>query len=153
MTDGDPWDLDRPDVLLRWLQAQAPFDEPAAYLVRVDEQQPVAWTRLWSEPPLDEYPHRTRLGEEALARLGVPEWTRQARPLVVPVIVRPGHLVWTFDEQEVFLSLRYAGNRYAFMHHDFLVVTEHGWWWGFLDHREPEPRAAWSEATIDRLTA
>lgn len=157
MDDTDPWDLDRPDRLLRWLEQEVVFDEPAAYLVRVDvvdgEQRAVGWTRLWDEPPAVEHPDRTRLGDEALERLGMPGFDvpYRQRPLVVPVVVRPGLRVWTFDELEVFLSLRYAGNTAAFMQHDYLVVTELGWWWVWVDVREPEPRARWSRETVEDL--
>jgi len=155
----DPWDLERPDRLLRHFGQEIALTEPATYLLRVErvagQQRLTGWTQLWQEPPVVAEPDRTDLTEQALARLGVP--TRvpayDDRPLVVPVVVRPGHLVWTDDEREVFLGLRYAGNSFAFMHSELVVVGESGWWMPESDLTGGSPRARWSDQSVARMTS
>jgi hypothetical protein len=159
MDETPPWELERPDLLLTALREHVAFDRPSTYLVRVDREQDVQhladWTLLWSEPPLHEYPDRRRLTDDALERLetsGLELVPYRERPLVVPVVVRPGTRAWTFDETEVMLALRYSFSANAFMQEGPLLVTASGWWMPFAKLGGRAPRACWSAHTVETLT-
>jgi hypothetical protein len=143
------WELRRPDLLLQAIAEQHPFDRPRTLLARVDgpyeAQRLTGTTLLWQEPAVDEL-ERTRLTEQALERLG---FTRTAGgyrswPLAVPVVVRPGSTLSSWDEHEAFVGLRYGSNWVGVRQGDILTVTARGWssWldgiWGTT------PRAQWS---------
>jgi hypothetical protein len=153
----DPWEIRRPDLLLRLVAERHPFDRPRTLLVRVDgpyDQQCVAdSTVLWDEPAQDEH-ERTVQTEQALRRLGFgftrhpyPQW-----PIGVPVVVRPGSAWWSWDEREVWLGLRYGSNLCHVLTGDVLTVTARGW----VSHLEAlhghEPRAVWSDGRSGRAS-
>lgn len=150
-----PSEIRRPDLLLHQVRERHPFDRPQTLLLRVegpyDEQRLVDSTLLWEEPTSDEL-ERTDQTEQAMQRLGFgftgllyPQW-----PIVVPVVVRPGSVWWSWDEREAWLGLRYGSNLCDALQADVLTVTERGW----VSHMDglhgPEPRAAWA-ARRDRV--
>lgn len=146
-------DLRRPDLLLREIAEQHPFDRPRTLLARVDgaydAQRLVACTVLWEEPPVDELV-RTRVTGQALAQLGL-SFARapyRERPLVVPVVVRPGPTWWSADELEVWLGLRYGSNLCDARQGDILTVTPQGWLSQLDDLHGVEPRAVWAEPGV-----
>lgn len=144
-----PWEIRRPDLLLREVAAQRPFDRLRTLLVRVDgpyeQQRIVASTVLWDEPAEDEN-ERTRLTEQALQRLGFsytratyPQW-----PIAVPVVIRPGSAWMSWDEHEVWLGLRYGSNLCDVIHGNVITVTARGWVSRLDRLSGGEPRAAWA---------
>lgn len=147
-----PWELRRPDMLLRAVAAQQPFDKPRTLLARIDgpydDQRVADVTVLWDEPAEDEL-ERTHLTEQALQRLGFgycaahyPEW-----PMAVPIVVRPGSAWWSWDESEAVLGLRYGSNLCNVLQGDVLTVTGRGWLSWPDDLHGTEPRAQWA-ATV-----
>lgn len=126
-----------------------PFDRPTTLLARVDgpyaRQRLVNCTVLWDEPALDECA-RTLQTEQALRRLGFsftrhpfPRW-----PIAVPVVIRPGSTWWSWDEQEVWLGLRYGSHLCDVLQGDVLTVTALGWISHLDELHGSEPRAAWA---------
>ena len=153
-----PSEIRRPDLLLHEVRERHPFDRPATLLARVDgpydHQRLIDCTVLWHEPAPDEL-ERTRRTERPLQRLGFaftrrpcPQW-----PIAVPVVVRPGSAWWSWDEQEVWLGLRYGSNLCDVLQADVLTVTAHGW----ISHMDrlhgSHPRAAWADRAALRAAA
>jgi hypothetical protein len=151
MTDDKiyPWELRRPDLVLRAVAERQPFDRPRTLLARIDGpydgQRLVGVTELWVDPAEDEL-ERTTLTEQALQRLGFgytdaryPDY-----PMAVAIVVRPGSCWWSWDEQEAFLGLRYGSHLCDVIQGDLLTVTSHGWmsWPG--DLHGTKPRAQWA---------
>lgn len=151
MTDDKiyPWELRRPDLLLRAVADREPFDRPRTLLARIDgpydAQQLVDVTVLWEEPAPDELA-RTALTEQALQRLGFsytgaryPDW-----PMAVPIVVRPGSSWFSWDEHEAVLGLRYGSNFCDVIQGDVLTVTSHGWMSWMDELHGDSPQAQWA---------
>lgn len=151
MTDDKiyPWELRRPDLVLREVAVREPFTSPRTLLARVDgpyeQQRVVAVTLLWEEPADDEL-ERTHLTEQALQRLGFgrtdaryPHW-----PMAVPVVVRPGAVWFGWDESEAILGLRYGSNFCDVIQGDVLTVTARGWMSWPDDLCGTQPQAEWA---------
>jgi hypothetical protein len=151
LTQPDRWELRRPDVVLRDLEAQLPFDVPRTLLARIDGQWPeqrlTRATQLWRRPPSDELV-RTRATERALKRLGL-GWTKAPYaewPIVLAVVVRPGPAWWSWEESEVHLGLRYGSNLVHAVNGDIITVTARGWYSQLDELGESVPAARWSDA-------
>lgn len=147
--DYPNFELRRPDLILRQVADQNPFDRPRTLLARVDgryaQQRLVGVTVLWDAPAADER-ERSTITEKALARLGF-EWTRanfRDWPLAVPVVVRPGSAWPCWDEDEALLGLRYGSNCVDCRHGDVLTVTGRGWYSSLDGIWGTSPRAHWS---------
>jgi hypothetical protein len=106
LTEPDRWELRRPDVIVRDLERQQPFDLPRTLLARIDgpwrDQRLTRSTQLWRRPTSNECA-RTRAAERALKRLGL-GWTKapyDAWPIVVAVVIRPGACWWSWCRRHV----------------------------------------------------
>lgn len=150
LTKPDRWELRRPDLVLRDLERQLPFDMPRTLLARVDgrwrDQHLTRATQLWLRPPRDELA-RTRATERALKRLGL-RWTKTPYdewPIVVPVVVRPGACWWSWDESEATLGLRYGSNLVDAVSGDVITVTSRGWYSQLDELAGSAPAARWSD--------
>lgn len=144
-----PWELRRPDLVLRDIAEREPFTTPRTLLARVDgpyeQQRVVGVTVLWEGPAEDEI-ERTLLTEQALQRLGFdrtdrpyPDW-----PMAVPIVIRPGSAWFGWDESEAILGLRYGSNLCDVIQGDVLTVTSRGWMSWPDDLYGTEPRAEWA---------
>lgn len=153
--DNTPWEVARPDRMLASLHGRVSFDRPGTWLVLVDAvgtgQNVLACTLVWANPSVDDTPDEQALAKSALERLGVYDapWTT-VRPIVVPVIVRPGPAWYSWDESAILLALRYN----CFVAHtgDPLTVTERGWFSPCEELYGTEPKARWSAQTVVELT-
>jgi len=147
-----PTDLIDPAARLEEIRRIMAFDANRALLGLVSRhpQRATAAVELWTEPPVDER-ERTDLAEDALRRLGLPEFDRtdfNERPLVVPVIVLDGPCWWSIDVQEVLLGLRYGNNRFQSLHTSPYVVNRHGWYDAFDGAAGTSPSAAFRRRHI-----
>lgn len=142
----------RLDLVLEAVAQHHPLEWPETLLGRVEgpEDRPelLGLERLWHVPPLDTS-DRTGAVEDALRRLGLHgNWRTLGPdddlPWVVPVVVRPGPCVWSWDESEVMLGLRYGLNGTRALQSEPLVVTGRGWWAPFRKVYDTSPRAHWS---------
>lgn len=150
MTDDKtyPWELRRPDLVLRDIAEREPFTTPRTLLARVDgpyeQQRVVGVTVLWEAPAEDEF-ERTLLTEQALQRLGFDRTDAPYRhwPKAVPIVIRPGSAWFGWDESEAILGLRYGSNRCDVLQGDVLTVTARGWMSWPDDLYGTDPRAQW----------
>lgn len=138
--------------MLEAVARQHPLDVPHTLLARVEgpEEQPelIGLEHLWCIPPLDSL-DRSGAVEDTLSRLGLHlNWRSLGPdddlPWIVPVVVRPGPCVWSWDESEVMLGLRYGCNGTSARQSEPLVVTGRGWWAALQDVYGTSPSAHWS---------
>lgn len=141
-----PWELRRPELLLRHLDREGWLRTWQTLLARVRDpagaQELLGCDQVWAQEP-DEREDARDLVEASLRRLGLPEWDwpdYNDRDLIVPVVVRHGPLLpfqWDFD---VLYGLRYA-NSFQVRRGDLLLVTPHGWCSALEEFGAREPRA------------
>lgn len=146
-------ELRRPDLVLEQVQERCPFTAPKAVLARVDgpydSQQVTDAAHLWWSPPVfqDDGSALVTAAAEQLGLLDADGPYRE-RPLLVPVVVRPGSCWWGFDELEVMLAIRYA-NLWV-RQGGPLTVTAKGWYEPLDGASGTHPRARWDDPLAAR---
>lgn len=147
----DPDELRRPDLVLQAVADRHPFDRPRALLAVVtgpyEQQRLTGSTVLWRQPPVHERA-RGRAADRAAVRLGLADAPLfpQHRPILVPVVVRPGASWWTWDESEVALAMRYCNQMLAVVRAGIVTVTDRGWYTQDDELSGTRPRAVWDSA-------
>lgn len=141
-------EIRRPDLVLAAVAGRHPFTRPRALLALLTgpygDQRLAGTTVLWGAPPVD-LDARSRAADRAAVRLGLDDapWSGVHRPVLLPVVVRPGPSWWSWDESEVASALRYCHHLWAVVRAGVATVTERGWYLPEDGIWDTAPRTVW----------